>query len=309
MCLVIALNPPPPPVGAVTSQAPVAAVETDDPQNDPLTAEIKTALNRSDFPTLNPGLDGIESQRAEQMQDSSGCFNANSMDVAARCVYGNQGSDLTAIVVGDSVGVSWMPGVVAALEPLGYEVRAFGLSDCPFIDSAMSTPTDPRRAERCAAGRPQIYDEINRLRPDIVIVSDFEAGITKLASGATGAAAQSEWERGRTESLNRIAPSGAQVVVLSSNPHGKAPAECATRVSSPDDCVSKIARIWNEKRDADRAAAATTKATYVDTSSWFCDSGQCPIFVGNVPVRWDGAHVTTAYAQYIAPRIASAVTK
>ena len=39
---------PPPPVGAVTSQAPVAAVETDDPQNDPLTAEIDRRFRRSD---------------------------------------------------------------------------------------------------------------------------------------------------------------------------------------------------------------------------------------------------------------------
>lgn len=306
---IVAMNPAPPPSGGVARQ--VVAAEVPDvtgSDSDPLTIEIQQALDMREFPVLNPSLDGINAQRADQMQDASGCFNAKSMASASQCTYGKTGSDLTAVVVGDSVGVSWMPGVVSALTPLGYEVRAFGLSDCPFIESPVSTPTDPARAERCSAGRPLIYDEINRLRPDVVIVSDFEAGITKLASGATGSAAQAEWKQARTESIANIAASGAKVVILSSNPQGKAPTECATRLSSPSDCVSKIARIWNEKRDADRSAAEATGAKYVDTSQWFCVGDRCPVFVSAIPVRWDVAHLTTAYAEYLAPRIADAVT-
>ena len=135
-------------------------------------------------------------------------------------------------------------------------------------------------------------------------MSDMEYGIQRLVDGAGSGQA---WTSARADIIERVKDSGARIVVLSGNPFGKSPSECATRVSTPHDCVSTVSPNWLLMRDADRAAAEATGAEFVDTRPWFCYRDSCPIFVSGLLVRWDTGHITSDYGRYLVPRMAAAL--
>ena len=155
----------------------------------------------------------------------------------------------------------------------------------------------------CNEGRSQVFGSIRAWNPDLIVTSDVEPGARRLASGARGADAQQEWQLGMTDSINLIGASGARnSVVLSPNPAGLSPTECATLSSVPADCISQISDDYILKSSAESAAASATGADYVDTRSWFCDmDGRCPAFIGDKLVRYDSAHLTSQFAEELVP--------
>ncbi len=299
----VALQPVTPPPAAGPT-AVLAAGDSRGDGSDPLVREIRLALDAEEYPSLNPPLDDLDIGRAVELEPESQCMNPPTLADPTLCTYGPPDAARSIVVVGDSIAVSWMPGVRAALEPQGYTIHGIALSSCPFLMADITLENDPAAAARCNASRTSVVDQINALRPDVVVMSDVEQSIRRIPVPSSPTA----WQAARTSAMAAIAPSGARVVILSPNPAGTAPAECASAVKKPSACTSQPSPAWTIKREADQAAARSfSGAKFVDTSSWFCVQGQCPIFVAGQTVRWDNAHVTSQYAQFLAPKIGPAI--
>lgn len=269
-------------------------------------ASVVAALSLDEFPTLNPALADLASAKAPELIQE-GCLNPTSLDTPAWCNFGDPNAVKKVVVVGDSIALSYLPGIRAALEPQGYNIHGVGLSSCPFANVSIVNDY-PGTAERCNSGHAAIYQQILDIKPNLVIVSDATIGISKLASKASGAPAEAEWTAGLKDSLTTISASGARVVVLSPNPPGLSADKCVTKFSKPKDCIATISGTWRSKKLADANGAAAGKATYVDTSSWFCSgTGSCPLFASGIPIRWDDNHLTKEYSQLLAPQIAAAI--
>ncbi|MFC7961329.1 acyltransferase family protein [Rhodococcoides kroppenstedtii] len=292
----------PAPVVAAGGPAPVLAAAAPE-QNDPLEAAIRESLTARTFPALSPPLDDIDSGRPEEMLPGRDCLDppAHSLD---HCNYGDPSSTRSAFVVGDSVSMAWMPAIRGALEPRGFRVHGAAMANCPFIAADIAIVEDPAHSRDCNDSRDVLVDQILESRPTIVVMSDMEYGIQRLVDGA---GSEQAWRQGRADIIDRVKGSGARIVVLSGNPFGKSPTDCATRVSTPRDCVSTVSANWLLMRNADRAAAEATGAEYVDTRAWFCYRDSCPIFVSGLLVRWDTGHITSDYGRYLAPRMQTAL--
>lgn len=267
-----------------------------------LQTSLDSALAAAEWPKLSPAIDEVGTESKATELGVPGCLNAEDLTVPAQCVF-NEGAAKYAVVVGDSIGISWMPGVRGAVEPAGYSVHGIGLSNCPFANVEIAIENDPEASTRCNEGRAQIYEQIKATSPDLVIVSDAVAGIVNLASGAEGSAAQDEWIAGLSDAIAQVKAEGTRVVVLSPNPTGKSVSECYNNFAKPSDCESTISQAWKDKSTADTAAAKKAGATYVDASQWFCSGDRCPIFAGGAPIRWDGMHLTEAYSKKMAPEL------
>lgn len=267
-----------------------------------LQGNINEALQATSWPELNPSMDDLGAASKAPELGEPGCLNPMDLTNPSQCTFGS--GSRSAVVVGDSIAISWIPGVRAALEPEGYTIHGIGLSNCPFADVAISIENDPETSSRCNEGHEPIYDQIRAAQPDLVIVSDAVAGIVNLGSGAEGGAAQTEWTEGLTAALKAIADEGTEIVILSPNPTGVTASDCYTKFSSPSDCESPVSQAWSDKNTADQDAADGAKVRYVDTSNWFCASGRCPIFAGGAPIRWDGMHLTEAYSRSLGPALA-----
>ena len=105
-----------------------------------LALELTAALTTPAWPELTPALDelGKEARVPEWWQD--GCLAQDKALMgdpvanAEHCVYGDAAATKTAVVLGDSVAISYVPGIRAALEPLGYQVKVHTMAQCPVGD-------------------------------------------------------------------------------------------------------------------------------------------------------------------------------
>ncbi|APX02877.1 hypothetical protein BWQ92_15200 [Arthrobacter sp. QXT-31] len=302
-----AVAPPPVSPGASSSAANTPAGK--------LSQELTLALSAAQWPELTPAIDtlGNEAKAPEWVED--GCLAdergalEDPAENAARCIYGDEAATKTAVVLGDSVGISWVPGIRAALEPRGYKIHVFTMQQCPaagvdVIKSAKSAHP------KCAPFRTWALQQIAAMKPDMVIAASSAGTLARLSSGATGGAAADEWTEASKKLYTELSASAKQVFVLDPPPRGQKFADCATKISTPADCASKVQQLSLDMTAAGRAAldpAGQPNVHFVETVGWFCVAGHCPAFAGTSPMHADGAHLTAAYSRSLEPVLAEAL--
>lgn len=294
--------------GALDAAIAAAVVPTDgataapDGAEGDLAREVTQALQADTWPTLAPGLDQLGDKALAAPWAKDDCLDVTHDADLARCRYGASSGSKLAVVVGDSVATSYVPGIAAGLGDGGWTVQPLTLEACPASDVKVNDFSGALW-KPCVPHRQWVLDTVRRLRPHLVVVASAEDSIDRLASGAKGQAALDEWQQGMTVTLKALRALAPQVVVLGAPPAGLDPRECATPRSVPADCVSRVHQRWWDVRKADQAAVATTGAgtRYVDVHTWFCSSaGYCPIFAAGIPVRADPNHLTDAFSRHLA---------
>lgn len=272
-------------------------------------------MSAAQWPELNPSIDtlGVEAKVPEWVKD--GCLGdergaqGEPAENAARCVYGVENAAKTAIVLGDSIGISYVPAIRAALEPQGYKILVYTMQQCPSIDIAV-LKGDKSEHPKCAPFRQWTIDQVNAMKPDLVITSNAPGTFDRLASGATGASAMAEWTAGTKKLAAVIGASAKRLVFLDPPPGGKSFVECATRVSVPSDCGTTINQRFIDMSLAGRAgldSSVNKNVQFTATSGWFCAGNDCPAFAGTTPTYADGAHLTAAYSSSLGPVLAEAL--
>lgn len=270
--------------------------------------QIQTALAAATFPDLSPTIDDLPDSKAPQWTEN-GCGTTGPWN-AAECVYSVPGANRTAAVFGDSIALSWLPGLVLALNKQGYNVHSFVAGQCP--SAAVSVAANGQAGENtsCDDHRQWAIGAIKELAPDLLVISDSNDLMSKLLSKSAGSALVTEWIEGATKTWKQL-PSPTSTVVLSPPPGSKNLVDCATVNARPSDCVGNYltSATWTAMNQAERAAAKSVGARYVDVSSWFCSTtnGDCPSFVGTTPVYVDGLHLTKQFSESLAPLLAKAV--
>lgn len=121
---------------------------TDRPGEGGLSREIQIAIEARDWPAFRIDLDALEDAKVDEWT-ADGCINVSEVDLA-RCTYDSPAEGL-AVVVGDSVAVSWLPAIRGALEPNGYATLSLTMGQCPAAHVAVESHDDSEGfSERCA---------------------------------------------------------------------------------------------------------------------------------------------------------------
>lgn len=281
---------------ASTSPAPTATVDTD--AVGAVETAVTAALDARSWP--GPVVDQINSGAASpQSLLGSSCLDVTA-DTEDECVIGGADLPHTAVLLGDSVALSWMPGLGPALNELGYRVRMLSHSQCPFADVSVSGSFQPgtRRAgypEECDAHREWARDRTLALHPDLVIAADGEAEMNALIL-ADGQTAREAWNTGLTTAVQAL--DGLPVVVLTSPPQGPSLSDCYTNVATVKSCTGRIRDTWRDQLAAAQTAQKSgVPFTLIDTRLWFCSQdGWCPPFAGDTVIRADEQHLAAPYA-------------
>lgn len=232
-----------------------------------------------------------------------GCLDVGPED-AARCTVeppgGAPADGARAVVLGDSVATSWVPALEGALGPeWSIAIRTWG--GCGAADPAAMGGAAPPWDPPCAEARAAALAEVDRERPDLVVVS---SGLNRYRTraGATADAAEA-WRAGMAATLDRLSRSAGAVVVLAPPPLGAescGPADGA--------CSRELAGDWIAMSRAEARAAAATGSGYVSTRDWFCTTaGECPWIVDGTLVRADAVHLTQRFAERLAVVVRSAL--
>ncbi|WP_285727453.1 acyltransferase family protein [Psychromicrobium xiongbiense] len=280
------------------------------------TAAIQAALNTPQWPALSPDLDqfgnaGQAVKAPEWIKD--GCLGTNESQVddpianAAHCVYGDPNGKHTLVLYGDSVDISYLPGIRAALAGQSWKIYVYTVAGCP-VSAVKQTQIGGAPFPECDAFRDWVVGQIASLKPDLVVMSEFRWDPV-LISKASGPAADAERAAGYDATLSRVAGVAKRILLLAAPPEGKLLASCATRVSTPADCVAAPSASYERTVGIESAAIAKlgVKASYVKTEPWFCVDGKCPAFIGSTPMHADQYHLTAAGSVELAPLLAQAM--
>ncbi|GAB2741359.1 acyltransferase family protein [Arthrobacter bambusae] len=271
-----------------------------------LQSKVAFALQAREWPTLKPSLDELGNQAWAPEIVNDGCLSIGDSNYE-KCVYGDSGATKTVALVGDSIAASWMPAIRAALDGAGYRIQMLTQSGCPAFDVQLKSSA----AAACADHRTWTANKLRDLNPSLILVSQaYEDNVQ--TDGKAPQEQATAWKEAGTRFVNTL-PGGSSIAFLEVPKGGKNLTECATRASTPADCISDVNAFGEmiEKANSDAiigAASASRKATYVETQNWFCDgSKRCPSFIGSTPVRIDSSHLTGVFSKSLGPVLAEAM--
>lgn len=209
-----------------------------------------------------------------------------------------QGEGGSAMLVGDSVALSWAPTVSYVAKARDWGLTAVGYANCSLVDvDARDRAGTPGFTEQCSQRREAMFDKINEVGPEVLFMSASESAVEYLDLPAAEAA--SAWQAGLERTFSRLT-SVRQVYVLTNPPRTDDPLECANRLVGPSSCASPVSDYFAAKKSAEREAVSRfDNVDLIDTESWFCYESICPAYVDGHVVKTDTSHLTKVAAQSV----------
>ncbi len=269
-------------------------------------SRLADSLEQTEFPELVPPLRSIDPANWAAGHAEIGCIAVGS-DSLEQCRFGPDGATKEAVVVGDSVGLAWMPGIRAALEPRGWAVQQLTLPICGTWTLPSYVYADGTPFPGCRDHHELVEEVVERNKPDLVILTSAAAQVQNARRRGFLSDPALVAERGLRTTIDRLTSPAGRIVVLSPPPVAGNPLECVTRFGTPSDCVTSPGRDWYQHVSGEKEAAALTGARFVDTEPWFCLQGACPEIVGNTLVTLDGTHLSVQYSRQLAPLLGHAI--
>lgn len=223
------------------------------------------------------------------------------------CLDGAIEASRSIVLFGDSHAVHWHPAFAALARRTGRRLVTFTKSSCPSVTVNLIMPSLKRMYAECARWREAVLREINRLGPELVVLSNSQAYFD-----FDPARIEREWAAGLHDTLNRLATSGARVVVLRDTPDigFDAPA-CLSRASwqgrlPREDCRYDLTTAMAAHIDrAERAEVARFDNTYrLDLTDLICARSPCPVVHDGHIMFSDDSHLTATYSASLADGIA-----
>ena len=308
----LAFRPPTPPPASAEAEAFLRSSQANMAPSTPepvapdaaladLKAQIVAGVDAQEWPErLTPALEDLSGENFAKA-DAQGCAPAtpNGKD----CIIPAGDMSKTAVVVGDSMAIAWLPAIRAALEPAGWRVFSMTYAGCPLLQ-AETGGSDPTIVSACGPHKALVAESIANAQPGLVIMSNnYGVEFAQEPNDLFG-----EWGQALAGTYREwLAPAGA-VVTLSAPPRAADPEVCATRFSKPSDCLESIPERWATYAATDQRIAEQNGSRYIATRDWFCDdAGRCPLVIGDTVVRRDATHITSAYAEKVAPLLQPAL--
>ncbi len=268
-----------------------------------LAADLETAAAATVWPALDPPLEEVASSGAPRFEVRAGCDDTDPVGQPDLCTFGS-GDKPVAYVLGDSTALALLPTVRGALGDR-YVIKGLTMSSCQVpVDKVYG---DAALQAECARHVEDSLRAVVEAEAAVVFLSDAYDVAGRLASGAQGEAATEEWRAGLQSVVDEIKGSVGQVVVVSPPAQGLALEECATAVSTPQDCITPVPETYELAQAAEEQVEGGN-VHYLDTRDWFCTADRrCPPFVGDTLTRRDDVHTSLAWSRKIAPLFAARV--
>ncbi|WP_157732697.1 acyltransferase family protein [Cellulomonas sp. PSBB021] len=208
----------PPPVALAEDAAPVADSTT--PVQDERSQFIAAALSAREWPDLSPAIDELNADAKAKQWVEDGCLGGERGSLpdvwenADRCAYGS--GPKSAVLLGDSVAISYAPALVEALSPQDWTIRIVALQQCPA--AAVAVQVNGADYPACDEFHSGLAGYLERLDPDVIIASQADNTLPRLSSGATGVEAVEELSSGLVNTIESLGQLRSSWVLLTAPP-------------------------------------------------------------------------------------------
>lgn len=257
---------------------------------------------------LEPSLTGADADAPVIYEDE--CHvDAEATEPPGECAYADFESDTTIVLMGDSHAAQWFPAVIRVAKENGWKLLARTKSSCTPADITPYNSILERDYTECDEWRDNVLDEIDEIKPAMVILS----GEDSPALSENEDQSPEAWADAWTSTLDRITASAGQAVTLTDTPRsptGDSIPECiSVNQDEVQDCILDHAKAMDDSgnREASMAAAEDAGAHVIETVGWFCISGECPVITESTLVYRDSHHISTPYARSLSTLLGDAL--
>jgi hypothetical protein len=227
------------------------------------------------------------------------------------CQFGAPASSgKTLVLFGDSHADQWSTPLASIASARGFGLVTYLKASCPVADVPIYNIRLRRELRECEEWRGRAIAEIIALRPAAIIISQASSGYirgsirTRLGERAIEYGA---WKAGLERTLQKLATSGAPVVLFRDTPTpNKNVKLCLSRAAwrgeHGDTCSFPLSKAVDDTVTAtDREAVlGVPNGRFVDLTNEFCNGATCPAERDGVPTYRDTNHITTSFSRSLA---------
>jgi hypothetical protein len=211
------------------------------------------------------------------------------------CHFGSRSPKSTAVILGDSHAMAWMPALLPGLLAHGYGVSLLAMGACTpaTLEITIELYHYPRL---CDAFRTSALAEIAVAHPSLVVVAE------KINLGGSGAPLSPEqWQQGLETTLSQLKAMKTKVALIEDVPKFPVylPSCLAQHPTTVQQCQMSASAVPDPLfRAAERQAAVATSVSFIATRQWFCATTCSPMIASHV-VLYDSQHLSKSYATYL----------
>jgi len=224
------------------------------------------------------------------------------------CVFGDPAATTTVALFGDSHAAQWFPALDLIARQKHWRLVSLSKSSCSAADLPLWHDALKRPYAECEAFHRSAIARITALKPALVVIgSSFNY---RPAYPAADEAEQ--WKTAWDNTFGELRASGARVVAIADTPYmGQSVPECLARPENQKHAANcrrslRSALRGPVQRQVFLSYARSGPVTVINPVAWFC-TDSCPAVVANTLVYRDSNHMTTSYAQALAPVLATAL--
>ena len=228
-----------------------------------------------------------------------GCSPTYAQTTVPACTFGDTRGIHTVVLYGDSHALMWAQAINDIAIRAEWKFVLLAKAGCPVDLLPYRNPVGFNALggewTACAQWHQFALDRINRLNPDLVIVTQA------THTGPDGRLYTAvQWQRGLEDALKLMTAPRIRKVVLGNIPYlPQAGPYCLARhMEDVQACSGPNSLSHTPLDQAEQAAARTTGSQYIALSPWMC-STSCTTVVGNYEVYVDRYHLTIAYARFL----------
>lgn len=283
---------------------------------------VSTSVGREQVPSdLTPSLSVVSS--ALPIVHTNGCHASFTQVTQPECASGDVKSPITVVLFGDSHAAMWYPAMDWISQQRHWRLVSLTKSGCPPTDVPIYNSSLKRPYGECDAWRVYAMDRISKLRPAMIVrvaSRNYDGGLSPSdhqafsaewqarQSPAAEAAFSAEWDAAADRTILALRGTGAQVVTIGDTPLPKSHfVDCvASHLGDVRACgvTPTEAIVHPDRRAAEPVQAVRLGTSWIDPTPWFCED-RCPAVIENMLVYRDDSHVSTDYALFLAPRLAT----
>jgi len=238
-----------------------------------------------------------------QIYSMPGCDERYSSDRLVPCaVAGAEEGRPVAIILGDSLGLHWLPALQNALAGRGWHVVALTKSACPMVDEPFFYERIHRTYTECESWRKAAVDYIRKARPGLVVIG----------SAGSYPFTPEQWTDGSRRLIQGLRAGAAEVVVLAPSP--RLPFDgpsCvirnfdALRNGARDRCTARLPDIEDSTviRALGRSAEGMPGVVVVNLNDIACPRGVCSAWVAGELAYRDAQHLNASYVLGLAAAV------
>lgn len=257
----------------------------------------------TDFVPRNLSPDLRNASKSIAVVYNDGCHDDLFSLEARGCKYGDTSASKTYVLFGDSHAAQWFPALEKYSAEHGIRLITFTKSACPAIDTAILLQGVEYLS--CHAWRKKAVEKINQLKPDVVILSNYQGSRERVVANDP----LREWGDG-LERMFGLLPHSAQIIVIGDTPSfGRTPALCLSKnLLDTDQCEQPKGRVLDaDLADVEKRVAIKNKKHYITMNDYLCSEKNCGPIIDNVLVYRDQHHITIELSEKLAGALGAAI--